>query len=198
MNSFSKKQIREKIKSELESIPFFERIQKSNLLQSVFQSQALPKINGQLHNRYALLFNPIANEPKLLLEYEGLKTAYVRITDWQQRKMIPCVASREIPENWEEVEFPSGIKLQQPNASCKVLAAPSIGVIFVPGLAFDRNGNRLGRGAGFYDRFLYDYSHALKVGVCFCEQLLNEIPTDENDQKVDAILTDSEWIQIKS
>jgi 5-formyltetrahydrofolate cyclo-ligase len=62
-------------------------------------------------------------------------------------------------------------------------------LIVVPGLAFTADGNRLGRGAGFYDRFLSTIpGYAVKVGVCFAFQLVLEIPVECHDVKVDALV----------
>jgi 5-formyltetrahydrofolate cyclo-ligase len=62
-------------------------------------------------------------------------------------------------------------------------------LIVVPGLAFTANGNRLGRGGGFYDRFLSTIpGPTVKVGVCFAFQLLLEIPVESHDIKVDAVV----------
>jgi 5-formyltetrahydrofolate cyclo-ligase len=62
-------------------------------------------------------------------------------------------------------------------------------LIVVPGLAFTSDGNRLGRGAGFYDRFLSATpASTVKVGVCFAFQLLVEIPVECHDVKVDALV----------
>ena len=62
-------------------------------------------------------------------------------------------------------------------------------LIVVPGLAFTADGNRLGRGAGFYDRFLSKIpGHTVKVGVCFAFQLLLEIPVECHDVRVDAVV----------
>jgi 5-formyltetrahydrofolate cyclo-ligase len=62
-------------------------------------------------------------------------------------------------------------------------------LIVIPGLAFTGDGNRLGRGAGFYDRFLSAIpGYTVKVGVCFAFQLLLEIPVECHDVKVDALV----------
>jgi 5-formyltetrahydrofolate cyclo-ligase len=57
-----------------------------------------------------------------------------------------------------------------------------------PGLAFDRQGGRLGYGAGFYDRYLTGRS-AVRVGLCLDEALLEELPLDPHDQRMDIIVT---------
>ncbi len=64
-------------------------------------------------------------------------------------------------------------------------------IVFVPGLAFDKKGNRIGRGRGCYDRFLMSVSQwSLKIGVCWSLQIKNEIPTDPLDIKMDLICTE--------
>ena len=62
-----------------------------------------------------------------------------------------------------------------------------IDVVLVPGMAFDAAGHRLGRGRGYYDRFLSAHSHLYKIGVCFPFQRVAEVPTEEHDICVDDI-----------
>ena len=64
----------------------------------------------------------------------------------------------------------------------------NIDIIVVPGLAFDRLGNRLGRGKGFYDRFLAKVNDIYKIGLCFPFQIVDKIPTDAYDVKVNIVL----------
>lgn len=64
----------------------------------------------------------------------------------------------------------------------------AVDVIVVPGMAFDRRGNRMGRGRGFYDRLLQRACNAYKVGIGFDCQLLDAIPTEPHDAKMDCIL----------
>lgn len=63
-----------------------------------------------------------------------------------------------------------------------------IDIAVVPGMAFDQYGHRLGRGKGYYDRFLPKASHAYKIGVCFDFQKQETIPTDANDITMDCVL----------
>ncbi len=66
-------------------------------------------------------------------------------------------------------------------------------LVIVPGVAFDRKGNRLGRGKGYYDRFLAGIK-APKVGVCFDFQLSDQIPVSDNDVKMDIIVAENDLI----
>lgn len=61
-------------------------------------------------------------------------------------------------------------------------------LIIVPGVAFDLNGNRLGRGKGYYDRLLNN-TNALKIGIGYDCQLLEQIPAEPHDAKMDAVIT---------
>ena len=63
-----------------------------------------------------------------------------------------------------------------------------IHLAIIPGMAFDQQGNRLGRGKGYYDRFLQKIPQVYKIGISFPFQLVDEIPTEETDIKMDAIL----------
>ena len=64
-----------------------------------------------------------------------------------------------------------------------------IDLVIAPGVCFDKNKNRMGFGKGFYDRFL-SYSDLKTIGICFEEQVLNELPVDSNDIKMCKIITD--------
>jgi 5-formyltetrahydrofolate cyclo-ligase len=65
-------------------------------------------------------------------------------------------------------------------------------VLFVPGVAFDRSGNRLGRGHGWYDRVLARFQgRAIAVGLAYAFQLVEDLPTDDWDRKVQFIVTEN-------
>ena len=64
-------------------------------------------------------------------------------------------------------------------------------LILIPGLLFSRDCHRLGRGSGHYDRFLSALSGGEhKIGVCFRKQLVNELPAEDHDVRMDAVITD--------
>ncbi len=73
-------------------------------------------------------------------------------------------------------------------------------LVLVPGLAFDREKNRLGRGKGYYDRFLSEFAargvraNGYFLGLGFSVQLLPSVPHSEADVKMDAVLTEKELV----
>jgi 5-formyltetrahydrofolate cyclo-ligase len=62
-------------------------------------------------------------------------------------------------------------------------------VVLVPMLAFDRSKNRLGYGGGYYDKFLHN-ADALKIGVAYAVQEIEQITSEQHDVKMDIIVTD--------
>ena len=71
--------------------------------------------------------------------------------------------------------------------------ADQIELVVVPGLSFDEEGNRIGYGLGFYDRFLSNVS-ALKVALSYESQIIDKVPTEPHDVPVDRIVTESRVI----
>ncbi len=62
--------------------------------------------------------------------------------------------------------------------------------VFVPGVGFDLSGARLGRGKGFYDRYLEE-KDALRIGLAWTQQLVDKIPVEGHDCQMDFIITES-------
>ncbi|MDP9243219.1 MAG: 5-formyltetrahydrofolate cyclo-ligase [Actinomycetota bacterium] len=78
----------------------------------------------------------------------------------------------------------------EPTAGAEI-APTEVDVFITPGLAFDRRGFRLGYGGGFYDRcFRRARPDALRVGVCYTAQLVEEVPSGPSDEPVDSIVTE--------
>ena len=69
-----------------------------------------------------------------------------------------------------------------------LLTPHSIDFILVPGVAFSPNGYRLGRGKGYYDKFLSKYTNLFTVGVCFREQFYLDIPREPHDVPMNKVL----------
>lgn len=65
----------------------------------------------------------------------------------------------------------------------------TIDVAIIPGMAFDIAGHRLGRGRGYYDRFLSQVPHVYKIGVCYPTQLVDRVPTDPHDIVMDCVIS---------
>ncbi len=77
----------------------------------------------------------------------------------------------------------------------RVVSWEAIEVALVPGLAFDLQGNRLGRGGGHYDRTLARLPKALKIGLAFDFQVVERLPVEARDIPVDLVVTETRMIE---
>ena len=115
------------------------------------------------------------------------------ISQWSLKKTIvmPCVGASDEPllrifTGWNKMEIEPRFGIRQPlGPVCTDFA--SIDLAILPGVAFDENNRRLGRGKGYYDRLLPYLSKAYRIGVCFHFQRVTHIPTGPLDIPVDAV-----------
>jgi 5-formyltetrahydrofolate cyclo-ligase len=129
---------------------------------------------------------------KTVAAYCALEREPHVLTPWPEAKtvLLPRIEGDRLnlhlvrgPEELIEGEFGMSEPLPQ-----SPRAEPKADFILVPGLAFDPAGGRLGRGGGFYDRFLSGFQ-GVKVGVCFPELVVDEIPMEEHDVRMDFVVT---------
>ena len=148
-----------------------------------------------------MAFLPLPGEPDLepLLRDAGAAGRAVCLprTDWDAGTIR---AVRVGPGDW--TVRPGRHGLREPDEG-ETVDPGALDLILVPGLAFDARGRRLGRGAGFYDRFLAplrppgepaarpDPDGPRLIGVAFEAQMLEETPEGERDVRVDAVVTDA-------
>lgn len=113
------------------------------------------------------------------------KTVAVPKISWQQRHMIA------VGINSLETGFAMGASgLRNPIGGAPIPFG-QIDLVVSPALGFDRQGNRLGRGGAFYDRFFANPAlTASRCGLAFAEQVVDSIPVTESDEPVDFLVTD--------
>jgi 5-formyltetrahydrofolate cyclo-ligase len=128
------------------------------------------------------LFAPMLTEPDLDLLWDLGLREYPLVS--YPRCQGASLSFRPISTLSELVPGESGIR-----EPARGPGVAQMDLIVVPGLAFTAEGSRLGRGAGFYDRFLSTIpKNTLKIGVCFEFQLFPEIPQESHDVKMDALV----------
>ncbi len=84
--------------------------------------------------------------------------------------------------------------VREPSAECAAIDKEALELVLVPGLAFAKNGARLGRGGGYYDRLLQGI-RGLRCGVAYESQLRDSLPENVWDQKMDCLLTPNRWVR---
>ncbi len=122
------------------------------------------------------------------------KRVVVPFIDWQRKEILPS----EIRDLTEDIEI-GVLKIPQPkNNSYSPFSPANIDMVIVPGVAFDRKGNRLGFGGGFYDKFLAKLPDRTKlVALAFELQLADNVSSQSHDIAVDYLITERGVIDCK-
>ncbi|MEM9372569.1 MAG: 5-formyltetrahydrofolate cyclo-ligase [Planctomycetota bacterium] len=146
----------------------------------------------------ALIYASDGTEPDVdaLIEIarDARKPLAVPGIDWASRSIQP-----RLVRSADDLEIGRhGIRV--PRQTCQDAEPGSIDLVLVPGVAFDRSGGRLGRGGGFYDRFLASGRARpmgaggvtpTAFGVGFAAQIVERVPMEPHDQRMDGLVTDA-------
>ena len=150
--------------------------------------------------RAVLLFLPATDEPDItpLLHamLAGGRLALPRVLDWAGHSINAAFVTNLDPAPPGDL-VTTRHALRQPRSDLPGTPLADLDLCLVPGRAFDRFCNRLGRGGGFYDVLLRGAETAdhppthrpLLVGVCFNEQVTPLVPTDDHDIRLDLVVT---------
>lgn len=144
--------------------------------------------------RSVLLFAPLADEPNVRpLLHSALAgdklTALPRFNAASGHYEAAVVS--DLSKDFVEGKF----GILEPAAACPIADLKRLDLILVPGVAFDWQGHRLGRGKGFYDRLLSAVS-GKTCGVAFDQQLVSTLPVEPHDVRLNCILTPSHWLEL--
>lgn len=137
--------------------------------------------------KHILIYNNMADEVatlEFIKKWENEKSFYLPVTYKEKIAFRKYHSSTKLTESNYGIFEPIGDDIRDYSF---------VNLIIVPGVAFDRKMNRLGRGKGYYDKFLPQIK-APKVGICFDFQLLDAIPTDDQDIKMDYIVSENDLI----
>lgn len=193
-----KEQLRAKMKKMLEAMSPAEISKRSNLAcanvlsMDVFRSA-----------RTVMVYAPLKRE----LDVTPIAAAWAMVgarnnrgsdpTDWTHRLCVPALdwttkaMSPAVITDWDDDLVLNRIGLREPRPEAMRVDPATLDVVIVPGLAFDAQGRRLGRGGGFYDRFLRTLpATCTAIGLGFADQIVSEVPTDAHDARVHAVVSD--------
>lgn len=134
-------------------------------------------------------YRPLPNEvsPSVSIHHSPhIRWAYPRVKDQSLEFYLE-------PQVWTRGSY--GIEEPDPSHN-KLIPLQDINACLIPGLAFDRQGTRLGRGSGYFDRALESYQ-GLKVGLAFAAQVFSEnLPCEKFDVPMDLVVTEKETVMI--
>jgi 5-formyltetrahydrofolate cyclo-ligase len=138
--------------------------------------------------RPVALYSPIPTEPDIEPLWESVlgRFCYPRVKDGKMEFVEVERLDHLTISSWH----PHIREHSLPDA--RVVSPAEMGAILVPGLAFTKTGHRLGRGGGFYDRYLASLpAHTIKVGVCFALQIVETLPLEPHDQQMNVVVTEN-------
>jgi len=133
-----------------------------------------------------LTYLAFRNEPDLSFLFDLLHGIHWVIPRIEKKRLIlhPYDPDRLVRHRFGMLE---------PAADLPVVNPTTLGLVLVPGVAFDRQGGRLGFGRGYYDRLL-PTTPATRVGVAYDECLADALPCAEHDQRMDWVVTQAQKI----
>lgn len=127
----------------------------------------------------------VDTSPLALRAWQAGKTVVVPKVSWDQKRMLPV----EINSLHSDMTT-TGMGVREP-VSGKPVPTNLIDLVIVPGLGFTATGYRIGRGMGFYDRFLAQPEFVgLSCGLAFEEQVVDQLPTLDHDMPLSMLVTD--------
>lgn len=183
----TKANLRNSLKASLDAINHQERAVRSRLL-----CDQILKTQLYLRADTILVYASLVGEVSLdfLVDRvlgDGKRVCMPRM-EWDSRTM-EMVPIRNLDKDLQIVRY----GLRAPREGLDPVPDDEIALGYIPGLAFDRDGSRLGRGAGFYDRWI-ESRRAMQrpvtlIGVGFDEQIVPSVPTDGHDQPMDLVMT---------
>ena len=152
-----------------------------------------------LQSKCVALFAPLASEPDIhpLVEEAWAQHKRVLLPLMIQHGTAPKLDWHEVT-SWDDVIVPGPFGLREPEPlRCPRVSTAEIDCVFVPGIAFDSDGHRLGRGGGFYDSFLSQApASCASIGLFFAAQKVHRVPREPHDQKLTSIITEDGLLEI--
>lgn len=179
-----KNEIRRKIKALRSMLLESER---QNAADEVFEK--LERTAAFLLADRILMYHSLPDElstHRFLDKWNGRKNFYLPRVNGVNLEILP----------YDETRLELGaFHIEEPTGQ-NTIPAEEIELVIVPAVAYDRSGNRLGRGKGFYDRLLAT-TKATKIGVGYEFQIVDEIPAEPHDVKMDMVITQNTIIKFK-
>ena len=117
--------------------------------------------------------------------------ALQRWAEGGRRVVVPRVEGERMQfYDWSPLTQHAGsFGIDEPTAEAQLCTPSEIDLMIVPGVAFTRDGKRLGRGKGYYDRYLSQADfHAVTIGVGYAHQLTKNLPTEPHDRRLDEVV----------
>lgn len=168
------------------SISYKERLKLSNLIK-----KNLFSITEYKNAKSILFYSSFGSEvitTQMIKKSVEKKTTLLPVVLPEKKTIIAC----EVKDLENDLHLGFS-KIVEPKSYCKKYQKSEIDLVVVPGIAFGEQGERLGYGGGFYDRFLEGFTGKI-IGICFENQITDKIVLENHDVKMHKIITEKRVI----
>ncbi|XP_027427166.1 5-formyltetrahydrofolate cyclo-ligase isoform X4 [Zalophus californianus] len=190
--SSAKRSLRAELKQRLRAMSAEERLRQSHLLAQKVMAHSRYQESKRI-SIFLSMQDEVETEEIIKDIFRRGKTCFIPRYQFQSNHMdMVKLASPEevssLPKTSWNIHQPEEDEVRE-----EALSTGGLDLIFMPGLGFDKQGNRLGRGRGYYDTYLkrclqQQDVRPYTVALAFREQICLQVPVDENDMKVDEVL----------
>ncbi len=186
-----KKELRQRLRKALADIPR-EQLETKSLRACHRLFEQPEYVKAEVILVFLSLPTEIETSPLVLRAWQDRKRVLAPKVSWSQRRMVPM----EIRSLTEDLTI-SQMGIREPISGIP-FPISTIDLLIVPGLGFDEYGNRVGRGRGFYDRFLaHPEFRGVPCAMAFEEQIIPSVPVGPLDRHVDMLVTDKKVRRFK-
>jgi 5-formyltetrahydrofolate cyclo-ligase len=192
INKLKKQSLRKLLLNKRKLLPKQAIIEKSNEI-----AKKLIKFDKYQQSEKIMLYISTKSEVQTrgIIRYsqKANKKVFIPLVIQEKHDMIPSLII-----DCEKETAPGSLGIYQPKKEFhRPFPANILDLVVVPGIAFTEQGHRLGRGGGYYDRFLNKLSkNAYIIALAFEMQMIEEMPLEKNDVPVDCIITEDRIIQV--
>ncbi len=127
------------------------------------------------------VFSPLKDEPNWIDAFKDLKQEFAYPHCISDTEMI----FRKSNESQLVMNEVNNLKIKVPSHDSPEVTPD---ILFVPGVVFDLKGGRIGRGKGFYDRYMAQFKGP-KIGLCYEFQIVEDVPKEEHDINIDVLIS---------
>jgi 5-formyltetrahydrofolate cyclo-ligase len=187
----AKRRLRDQVRAVLRQLPARERATSSAQARALLQAQAQWRAAQSI-----LFFAPLPEELDVWPLLAEALAAGKRVALPRFVAAAPGYEACQVLDPATDLEL-GHFGIREPSGRCARFPSDRLDLILVPGVAFDLQGGRLGRGKGYYDQLLAGL-RGTKCGVAFDQQVVGEIPMARHDVRLDCILTPTRWVELKA
>ena len=167
----------------LEKIELRTKLKKISMVNADYSQMVIDNLQNVIKDKIVCTYIPLENELNINMHLKG--QSVLASTCHQEGEMQICIYEGPLEKNIFNVFQPINLKI-----------IDKVDIFLVPGIGFDKQGTRLGKGSGFYDQLLADHLNSTFIGITDRNHIVEEIPFENHDIQMHSLLTHDEFIDI--